>query len=176
MGENMDKVPEHVREHIRKITATSGLPNDDDSIELIAQAWIEKRDAFESRLSEFEMEEWDEFAREEERGAIVLTYSGSLVTLGPLVDGVRNAEYTSIGLRHDVPDSASEAASVLADDFRADEPVVFSKGPVQKSSAVFKIAVHKEQLAPEEEQERLTDATQVLSEDFVEVNKTIVAD
>ncbi len=176
MGEYLEKVPENVREHIRKITATSGMPGGDDSIELVAQAWIEKRDAFESRLSEFEMEEWDEFAREEDRGAIVLTYSGSLVTLGPLVEGRRTAEYASIGLRHDVPDSASEAASILADDIRADEPVHFSKGPVQKSSAVFKIAVHKEQLSPEEEQERLTDATQVLSEDFVEVNKTIIAD
>ncbi|HUX14438.1 MAG TPA: hypothetical protein VMW87_15525 [Spirochaetia bacterium] len=176
MGEYLEKVPENIREHIRKITATSGMPNNDESIELVAQAWIEKRDAFESRLSEFEMEEWDEFAREEDRGAIVLTYSGSLVTIGPLVEGVRTAEYASIGLRHDVPDSASEAASILAEDIRADEPVRFSKGPVQKSSAVFKIAVLSEQLAPEEEQERLTDATQVLSEDFVEVNKTIVAD
>ena len=176
MGEYLDRVPEHIQAHIRKITATSGLPDTDESIDLIAQAWIEKRDTFESRLTEFAMEEWDEFAREEERGAIVLTYSGSLVTLGPLLEGERNAEYTSIGLRHDVPDSAVESGSVLEDDIWIDEPVSFTRGPVQKSSAVFKIAVHREELPPEEEQEKLSEATQVLSNDFVEVNKTIVAD
>lgn len=176
MGEYMDQIPEQVRDHIKSITATSGLPDNEESSERIAQAWLEKRDAFDTRMSEFQMDQWDEFAKEEERGALVMTYSGSLLTLGPLVEGERQAEYTSIGLREDVPDSASDPASVLADDIRVDEPVAFQKGPIQKSSAVFKIAVLKEQLEPEEEAERLSDATQILSEDFVEVNKTIVAD
>jgi len=105
-----------------------------------------------------------------------MTYSGSLLTLGPMVEGERQAEYTSIGLRKDVPDSAGDKSASLAEDVRIDEPVVFSKGPIRKSSAVFKIAVLKEHLEPKEESERLSEATQILSEDFVEVNKTIIAE
>jgi len=176
MADYMAQIPEHVRHHITSITATSGLPDTEESVERIAQAWLEKREAFEKRISEFQMEEWDEFAKEEERGALVMTYSGSLLTLGPVVDGERQAEYTSIGLRHDVPDSAGDESATLTEDVRIDEPVVFSKGPIQKSSAVFKIAVLKEELEPEEESKRLGEATQVLSEDFVDVNKTIVAE
>lgn len=176
MSDYLSQIPDHVRDHIKNITATSGLPDTDESAELVAQAWLEKRDAFSTRTAELQMEEWDEFAKEEERGALVLTYSGSLLTLGPLVDGRRQAEYLSIGLRGDVPDSASDDSAELSDDIRIDDPVLFSKGPIQKSSAVFKIAVVKEQMEPEAEAERLSEATQILSEDFVEVNKTIIAE
>ncbi len=176
MGEYMSQIPEHVRDHIKSITASSGLPETDESVERIAQAWLEKRNAFEARISEFHMEEWDEFAKEEDRGALVMTYSGSLLTLGPLVGGKRPAEYASIELRQDVPKSAGDKSASLAEDIRIDEPVVFSKGPIRKSSAVFKIAVLTERLEPKEELERLSEATQILSEDFVEVNKTVVAE
>jgi hypothetical protein len=53
---------------------------------------------------------------------------------------------------------------------------VFTKGPIQKSSPIFKVAVPPEELEPEEQLELLTDVTQVITEDFVEVNKTIVID
>ncbi|HUZ16786.1 MAG TPA: hypothetical protein VMV68_00245, partial [Spirochaetia bacterium] len=91
-------------------------------------------------------------------------------------DGARQAEYTSIGLRRDVPGAAEDERAALAEDIRVDEPVVFSKGPIEKSSAVYKIVVVKEQLDPVEESERLSEATKILSEDFVEVNKTIIAE
>ncbi len=176
MASAINKIPQHIREHIRRITATSGLPDNDDSVDRIAEAWIEKREAFETKLAELHMEEWDEYARDEEHGALIMTYSGSLLTVGPLVDETRNADYLSIGLRQDVPPSASDSDSRFAEDIRIDAPVVFESGPVHKTSPVFKIAVLTEQLDPEEEQEQLHEATLVLSRAFVEVNKTIVAE
>jgi hypothetical protein len=175
MGENLGQIPVHVRDHILKITASAGLEDNEESVELIAHAWLEIKSLFEQRIGNAEMEEWDEFPSDEDRGALVLTYSGSLITLGPLVEGKRTVEYTSIGLRKDVPESASSEASELKKDVCIDESAVFSGGPIEKSSAVYKIAVAREKLELAVEQELLGELTQVLAEDFVEVNKTLIA-
>lgn len=174
MGEFLDQVPANLRGHIAKIAATSGLEKGDESTELIARAWLEKKAAFEERIAESAMEEWDDFPADEERGAIALTYSGSLLTIGPLVEGKRKVDYASIGLRKDVPESASADAAELSAPLRVDDPAVFAGGPIERSSALFKIAVAKEELAQEEEEALLSEVTQVLTEDFVELNKTIV--
>jgi hypothetical protein len=122
------------------------------------------------------MEEVDSFGSDEERGALLLTYSGSILTLGPLEEDVRNVEYVSIGLRQDVPESASNPESALAEDIIVDEIASFRKGPIQKSSAIYKIAVASEELEPEEEAEMLSEATEILTDEFVEINKTIIAE
>ena len=175
MGEYLDQIPEAVQEHIRRITATSGLPEGEESVEQIAQAWLEKKRLFEQRIEENNMMEVDEFSTDEDRGALLLTYSGSLLTLGPLNEGKRTAEYTSIGLRQDVPDSASAEATSLTADIACDSVAEFSDGPVQKSSAVFIIAVAQEDLSLESEEELLSNVTQVVADDFVGVNKTIIS-
>ncbi|MFA6506536.1 MAG: hypothetical protein WCT14_10575 [Treponemataceae bacterium] len=174
MGTYLDQIPAHLRGHITKIAATSGLAQNEESVELLAHAWLEKIDSFETRIAESDMEEWVEFPAAEARGALILTYSGSLLTVGPQENGTRRVEYASIGLRKDVPESAASDRSVLSKDVRVDESAAFSGGPIEKSSAVFKIAVAKEQLPIEEEKELLSEVTQVLTEDFVELNKTIV--
>ena len=120
------------------------------------------------------MTEVDEFGTEEERGALFLTYSGSLLTIGPLVEQKRAVEYTSIGIRQDVPEQASAEATTLDGDVSVDSIAKFSNGPIRTSSAIYMIAVAAEELAPEEEGELLAEVTKVLAEDFIEVNKTII--
>ena len=102
------------------------------------------------------------------------TYSGSLVSVGPLIDGARSVEYTSIDLRGDVPKSASSDDGVLGADINIDNSVEFSKGPIKSSSPVFKIAVFKEEMEAEEEQEQINKATVILTDDFAKINKTII--
>ena len=174
MGEHMDKVPEAVQDHIRSITKTSGLPENEESMEQLASAWLEKKEIFEQRVSEKGMEEIEEFGAAEERGALLLTYSGSLLTVGPLVDGKRTVDYTSIGIRRDVPDHSSADATALKEDVAVDSVATFTNGPVKSSSAVYMIAVTIDELEPEVEEELLSDVTKVLADDFIEVNKTIV--
>ena len=47
MGEYIDQVPVEIQDHIRQITKTSGLPDTDDAVDLIAQGWLEKKHRFE---------------------------------------------------------------------------------------------------------------------------------
>ncbi|MDA3948963.1 MAG: hypothetical protein PF508_07030 [Spirochaeta sp.] len=174
MGTYLDEVPEAVQGHIRSITKTSGLPDTDESIEKIAHAWLEKKRLFEERLEEHEMSEVDEYSADETRGAVLFTYSGSLITVGPGDEGTRSIGYTSIGLRQDVPDQAATTDTNLSEDIAVDGSAQFTNGPIKKSSPVYSIAISPEDLSSDETEELVTNVTQILVEDFVEVNKTIV--
>lgn len=162
-----------IQKHIRQIAATSGLPAGDESLELLASGWIEKKAAFEDALGEHNLEDCAFFAKDEARGALVLTWSGSLLQIGPLVDGKRRCEYTSIGLRTDVPPSAVDEVSVLSADVETDNPVSFASGPVKQSSPVLKIGMYRESVPPDEEEALLTQVTREVTEEFIEVNKTV---
>jgi len=174
VGENLDQVPEKIREHIRRITASSGLPNTEDSVERIAEGWLEKKAMFERRMTENGMTEVMLMDGEDSHGALIFTYSGSLLTIGPATETGRTVEYSSIGLRQDVPDRAVADESSPKGDILVDSVAEFTNGPVEKSSPVLAIAVVGEDLDPEEEQDLLSEVTQLLTEDFVGVNKTIV--
>jgi hypothetical protein len=176
MGQYLDQIPEKVQDHIRQLTRTAGLPDTEESVEAIAQGWLEKKRGFEEQVARMNMEEVEFLDREDERGSLVMTYSGSLLNIGPLVNSARKVEYASIGLRKDVPQIASKENSELGADIEVDENVRFSVGPIKKSSPAFKIAVLNEELSAEEQEEKLAQATQVLTEEFVEVNKTLSID
>jgi hypothetical protein len=175
MGSNFDSLDEFIQDHVRQMVKPSGLPEGEESLEALAGSWLEKKKAFEEVVSSNDMEELQVFGAAEEHGGIVMTYSGSLLNIGPLVAGARRCEYAPIGLRKDVPESAVEDASLLDGDFETDSVAVFRKGPVRKTSPVLKIARFRKKYAPEVEEERLSEVTQVLTGDFVEVNKTVVA-
>lgn len=177
MGEHMDRLESHIQEHIKLIMKAAGLPEGEESREEIARAWWEKKESFESKIESEGLEETDSLEKEDVLGAVALTYSGSLITIGPLgEDNTRKIEYTSIGLRKDVPDSAEKEGAALKENLAVDSEAVFDKGPIQKSSPIFKIAVPAEEMAEEEQEELLSNVTQIIAEDFVEVNKTIIVE
>ncbi len=174
MSEFMDQLPQAVQDHIRKIAPTAGLAETEESYERFAEGWIEKRTAFESRVAEMGMEERDEFVVDEDHGALLLTYSGSLLTIGPLSDGGRTMDYASVGLRMDVPEHVEAEGVSLAQDVGIGRIARFTSGPVQSSSAIYAIAVATADLDLEEEAGLLTEINKALIEDFVEINKTII--
>ncbi len=163
-----------IQNHVKLIAKTSGMPVNDETFELLASAWMDKKQCFEDALSENHLEEVTFFDKDNARGALVLTYSGSIVNIGPLVSGQRRAEYTSIGLRTDVPTLAVEEKSLLSADIEIDAPAAFSKGPIQQSSPIFKIAITTADLSAVEEEALLTRISLEVTEDFIEVNKTII--
>ena len=174
MGEQIEMVALEVRDHLKKLVKTAGLPDNEDSLELMAQGWLEKQSSFHEQTKAREMEEVDTLEIEDPRGAIVMTYSGSLLTVGPETEDGRTVEYASIGLRRDVPDSLKRDESVLAGDIVKGAGVSFDVGPIKISSPVYAIAVASEDLSAEAEEQLLGEVTQMLTEDFVETNKTLM--
>lgn len=175
MGEYLDQIPANIQQHIKGLAQSVQTEEGEDAVEKVAQGWLEKKAVFEDKIAEMGMEEIENLAKDDEKGAIALTYSGSLVNIGPLVDGVRTVKYSSIGMRTDIPESAESENSNLAADVQVDGIIQFEGGPVKSTSQIFKIAVCKdEDMSPEEQQQTIIETATVIEEEFVEVNKTIM--
>jgi len=174
MGTKFDSLDEFIQQHVKQLLKTSGLPDSDDSLEELASAWLEKKEAFEASVTENGMEELDFFSAHEVQGSLLMTYSGSLLNIGPLVAGFRHCEYTSIGLRADVPQSATEESSSLEGDLETDAVAIFKKGPVRKTSPILKIARFIQKMPAPLETSRLSEVTRIITKEFVDVNKTII--
>ncbi len=175
MGEYLDQIPENIKGHIQEIAKDIKVESDEDAVEKVAKGWLDKKEAFEEKIESVGMEEVDSLAKDDERGALALTYSGSLVNIGPIVDGVRNSSYSSIGFRTNAPDQAESDKSTLTDDIEVDGIIKFSNGPVKSTSRIFKVAVFKdEDLSAEEPKKTIMEVVTVIEDEFVEVNKTIM--
>jgi len=176
MGEYLDQVPENLHAHIRAIIKASSLPDDEESMEKLAKGWLDKKQVFEEEIDKQDMEQIDILPKDDERGALAMTYSGSLLNIGPLVDGTRKVIYTSIGFRTDAPDSAEREDSVLAKDAAVDDTIEFETGPVKSTSKIFKIAVCNGDMSAEEQEENLTQVMTQVEELMLGVNKTVLLD
>jgi hypothetical protein len=175
MSERLDQIPAEIQSHIREITKSSGLPDTDESVDLIAEGWLEKKERFERITERMRMEEADILEVTDERGCLVMTYSGSLLNIGPLREEGRTVQYAAIGLRSDVPKAAQKEGSQLKEDARIGAPVSFAFGPITSSSPVFKIAVTSEDLDLEAQERQVMQATQILTKEFVTVNRELRA-
>jgi hypothetical protein len=111
MGEHLDQIPAQIQSHIRQITKTSGLPDTEDSVEMIAQGWLEKKGLFEKQVAGMSLEQIDILEKTDQRGCLAMTYSGSLLNIGPMRENGRTVQYVSIGLRQDVPETATKEGS-----------------------------------------------------------------
>jgi len=172
MGEYTERLPDEIREHLRSLVEPAGLADDPDAEELLAQGWHEKHEAFERHTSERGMIGVDTFEQDDPRGVLVMTYSGSILSVGPVLDGDREVAYASIGVRRDVPQLSVRQDSSLADDVLKGKPAKMITGPVSRTSPVYAIAVFQSALEPYKENAALVEVTQVLTKQFVDINRT----
>ncbi len=174
MGELMNQLPPEIQIHIKGITKSAGLADDEESYEKMAKGWLDKKKIFEEQIADQDMIEIESLGVEDSKGAVALTYSGSLVLIGPLVDGYRKAAYNSIGIRKNVPDSMVQENSKLSSEVAINSPIEFEVGPVKSTSSIFKIAVCKDDLDAIEQEEKISEVTVVMTNEFVNVNKDLI--
>lgn len=175
MSEEIQGLSDKVRSHLKKITRSSGLADTEESFRRMAEVWLEKKRMFEGQISALDMVEVDFFAGDDPRGALLLSYSGSLISLGTLTGAGRRVEYASISLRADVPDLAITESGGLAADVRLDGEAAFTSGKVRSTSSLLKIAVCAEDVSPEEQDKRIREATIFLTNGFVKINRTVLS-
>ena len=160
-----------VKDHLKFIRESSGLPEGPESLEELALGWLEKEQAFDEQARSLGMESARK-SDESSRGFLALTYSGSLVAVGPENQGRRRAVYVSIDRRRDVPSRAESDDSVLSGTVSVGREIVFEKGPVQKSSAIYRLALLPAALALTDQNNRLDEATVALTREFQAVDET----
>lgn len=171
--ERYEDLPSRIQEHLRAITESSGLPPGDESLRRITQNWLEKRRMFTEQIRLLDMFELDGLQPSDSRGAIALTYSGSLISLGLGGEGGRSLEYASIKLRSDVPRLVKEVGVELAGPIVRDKPAAFTNSSIEKTSDILSIASCDSALSRDEQERRLREATIFLTNGFTKLNRTL---
>ncbi len=164
-----------IRSHLDGLIRNSGLPETDESREEMARVWFEKKSMFEGQIRALDMQELERFSADDPRGALLLTWSGSLLSMGPRQAGTagRMMEYSSIELRTDVPHLARAARGAVRPDLALGELAQLREGPIASTSALLKIAACNAAVPPEEQEKRIREATIFLTNGFVRINRSV---
>ena len=173
MGEFLEQVPQAIRSHLAGLARNSGLPEQEETLELLARAWLEKKRMFEAQVKALDMLEAESLPVGDGRGALLLTASASLVGVGAARPGGRRLEYASIQLRTDVPHLLVEEAASLEGDLAVGREARFGGGSIHSTSPLLKIAVCDPGVSPEEQEKRLREAAIYLTGGFLRINRTV---
>jgi hypothetical protein len=97
-GSALSRIPDHVRNQLAKLLGVPLRPEFYAVLDRKAEEWIEQGRAFDEIASEFGFEPAERLAAREPRGALALTYNGSLVQISAPKDdkGTRRFIYQSI--------------------------------------------------------------------------------
>jgi nucleoid DNA-binding protein len=173
---DFDQLPEAIRRHLEALVNELDIRPVEDARQRVASNWNEKHTLYEEQTGALAMIAVDRLAPDDPRGALLLTYSGSLVAIGPAgVDG-RAFEYASIAARTDVPDLLAGEAVALAGDLAVGRIAEFTGAPITQSSDLFAIATFPEGVSPDDQSERLRQAMIFLTNGFVEANRSLTID
>ncbi len=169
-------IPAKVRTHLQGLLKETGLPDDKDTMKKLMESWLLKKALF------YKMAEHENFNRKrsmamaDKSGCIAITYSGSIVAVGPLVNNKREVKYTSIGMRTDVPEAVTFKQGELAADIECDKSIVFKKGPIEKTSPIMDLALLPPEVNSDQQLVSIKKANKKLKDDFVKVNKDTLAE
>ncbi|MDC7238958.1 MAG: hypothetical protein PQJ50_01230 [Spirochaetales bacterium] len=176
MNTIVQTVPETVADHLRDVAVKFGLEDKQESYAALEKSWVEKMEVFEQEMIDRGMDEVGVFKPEDERAALLLTYSGSLISMSPLEGGSREIRYTSIGLRKDVPESMNLDHQEIEGCAEVGQPLVFTEGPMKKTSPLYRIVVPPLSLDIEEQTCMVEDAVTVITEKFADMNQKLLED
>lgn len=165
-------LPTAIQNQLASLIKDSGLSQDEGTRDRLATIWEEKFRLFTGQMSSLGMELLPEMSQDDARGAILLTYSGSLISLGPIRGKSRWLEYASIKLRTDVPELVRGDKVTITGPIRLDAAALFEGCPVKRSSALFRIAVCPEGTSADDQERRIREATIFLTNGFVKLNRS----
>ncbi len=169
--ENINSIPENIENHLKGLLSIT----DDTELKLddLKNVWIEKEDLFERQTKSLGMVPLDQFAPDDTRGAILLTYSGSLISIYSAEDNFRKIEYASIKMRRDVPDIVIMEKTSFNEPVEINSPVSFSEGDIKKTSSVYKILSFEKDVPRQDQDKRILEAVIFLTNGFVKINRTL---
>jgi nucleoid DNA-binding protein len=166
-------LPGEIRAQIDALAEGSETPRLPDIRERLAENWESKFELFESQLRLLEMEEPEGLAPGDPRGFLAITYSGSILSVGPAAPGGRWMEYVPISLRLDVPEIVSGKDAEIGGPLRRGLPLEFAQGPLKSTSSVYRIAVCRAELDPAEQERRIREAAIFLTQGFIKMNRSL---
>lgn len=165
-------LPAEIQAQINALLDQGSMEKTDEAREHYAEIWQNKYELFASQIHTIGMDFVETLSPEDTRGAILLTYSGSLISLGPMRDSSRWFEYASIKFRSDVPDYVQGSGVQVVGNITCDAVAEFKGSPLKKSSSVYRIAVCPEGTTESDQEQRIREATIYLTNGFIKINRT----
>ncbi|MBU0926170.1 MAG: HU family DNA-binding protein [Spirochaetes bacterium] len=168
-----EALPRQIQVQLEALLAESGKAGEEEARESLASVWTEKFRIFIGQIGALGMELLDELSKDDDRAAILLTYSGSLISLGPRRGKDRWLEYASIKLRVDVPELVRGDKVNLAAGAKLDQAAAFEGTSLKRSSALYRIAACPIGTSPDEQERRVREATVYLTNGFIKLNRSL---
>ncbi len=150
-----------IQEHLARI----GDAHPQISLETLAAEWLEKEKVFMNQSRALGMESAEE-CLDAAQGFLALTYSGSLVAVGPQAGKTRRAVYVSTERRRTVPARSQSDQAQLSGSIKVGRNIAFTSGPVKRTSPVYRLSVLPSTLKPPRQNQILEEAATNLSMDF----------
>lgn len=104
------------------------------------KTWLERYNTFMKIVNSNELKLVDHYPIWKNELVLLLTYSGSILLIGPKIDDTRWIEYKCIGNREDVPHHISEEGIDLLNDIEIGKITYFDAEIIKNTSPTFLIA------------------------------------
>lgn len=141
----LKKMPRTLAEYLQSLMAAEGFDKDEGSRNLFLKTWLKKRALFDKIMEHNGFVLVDKVEPDFREGILIITYSGSLLTISPLGrDGTRDLRYESIKLRRENAPNIEEQGLLIDFPLLRNQPVVSNGSRIVKTSPVFAMAIEQE--------------------------------
>ncbi|AHC16386.1 HU family DNA-binding protein [Salinispira pacifica] len=178
---NDNSIPEAIRKHLHSLAEAEGKHDNPEYLDELYRVWQKKAVVFHQACDDAGLQLLDSLELQDERGFLVLTYSGSLLSMGPRVfntqgRGGRWSEYSSIKLRTDVPDIIMEKDADIAANVSLEYGVKLNAQRLKSTSPVYILAVCPPGISSEEQDKRIRESSIYITTAFMKYNRTLQLD
>ena len=171
-------MPDGVKQHLAGLAREQGQEQDEEYLADLVAVWKRKASLFEEQARLVHLDVVDAVPSHDPRGAMVLTYSGSLLSIGPATSRTlgRWLEYSSIKLRTEVPDVISDRGVSVPKGMRVGEPVEIGGSQISRTSNAYSIAVCPAGVEEDEQERRIRESTIFITNGFMKFNRSVHTD
>ncbi|MBI9106363.1 MAG: HU family DNA-binding protein [Spirochaetales bacterium] len=179
---NLQDLPESIQKHLLGLAKEREMQDDGAYLGRLVEVWHQKEELFRQQIRSVKLELVENVSQKDTRGMMILSYSGSILCIGPVfltstnVNFSRWIEYSSIKLRTEVPDIIMEKGATLDSSPTIGESVRLCSSKVQSTSPAYLIAVCPEGLSEEEQDKRVRESAVFITAGFMKYNQYLQPD
>jgi hypothetical protein len=142
MDDLLAKMPPALAHHLKGLMKTCGFDSDPGTRKKFMENWLKKKAFFDKIVEHQGFHVVPGVERGFLEGVIILTYSGSLLTLSPANDdGTREIVYNSIDMRKDVTEKTMEPGAQVVFPLELHRSLEATAGKIKKTSPILAMAV-----------------------------------
>ena len=178
----INDLPEAIRKHLLGLAREQGRLEDHDYLQTMTDVWYQKEELFRQQVKAVKLELVDSVSNKDTRGMMVLSYSGSILCIGPVfltstnINFSRWIEYSSIKFRTEVPDIIMEKTATLPSEISVGKSVQLGNSRLKATSPAYLIAVCPEGINEEEQDKRIRESAVFITAGFMKYNQSLQID